>query len=153
MLGAAPQLQAGGFVVNAAESRQGNATARVVGQLKASGQLGEIVVVQVGTNGQVDDAVYDEIMSYLPAAEHPKVIFLTVKANRNWIEGNNQRIWSLKGRYPNVDVLDWNGLVTSGQIQGISGDGIHLGTPEAKQTYANYIFGMIGRNDLIQPVA
>ena len=152
MLGAAPQLQAGGFVVNAAESRQGNATARVVGQLKASGQLGEIVVVQVGTNGQVDDAVYDEIMSYLPAAEHPKVIFLTVKANRNWIEGNNQRIWSLKGRYPNVDVLDWNGLVTSGQIQGISGDGVHLGTPGAKQTYANYIFGMIGRNDLIQPV-
>ncbi len=152
MLGAAPQLQAGGFTVNAAESRQGQATARVVGQLKASGQLGEIVVIQVGTNGPVEQMVYDEIMSYLPAAEHPKVIFLTVHANRNWIEPNNMRIWSLKGRYPNVDVLDWNGLVTSGQIPGISGDGIHLGTPEAKQTYANYIFGMIGRNDLIQAV-
>jgi hypothetical protein len=152
MLGAAGQLQAGGFVVNAAESRQGNATARVIGQLKASGQLGEVVVVQVGTNGPVEDVVYDEIMSYLPAAEHPKVIFLTVHASRNWIEGNNQRIWSLKGRYPNVDVLDWDGLVSSGQIPGISGDGVHLGTPDAKQTYANYIFGMIGRNDLIQPV-
>lgn len=152
MLGAAPQLQAGGFVVNAAESRQGNATARVVGQMKASGQLGEIVVIQVGTNGEVSDAVYDEIMSFLPAAEHPKVIFLTVHANRKWIDGNNTRIWSLKSKYPNVDVLDWNGLVSAGQIQGIGSDGIHLSTPGAKQTYANYIFGMIGRNDLIKPV-
>ena len=66
MLGAAPQLQAGGFVVNASESRQGEATASVVGQLRAAGQIGKIVVIQVGTNGPVAPETYDLIMSFLP---------------------------------------------------------------------------------------
>ena len=44
MLGATNQLQAGGFGVNASESRQGAATADVVGQLRAAGRIGETVV-------------------------------------------------------------------------------------------------------------
>ena len=40
MLGAAPQLQAGGVLVNAAVSRQGGNVADVVGMLRAAGQLG-----------------------------------------------------------------------------------------------------------------
>lgn len=153
MLGAAPQLQAGGFVVNASESRQGEATANVVGQLRAAGQIGQVVVIQVGTNGPVSQETYDLIMSFLPAAEVPTVRFLTVHApGKGWIEGNNALIWGLKGRYPNVDVLDWDGLAASGQVPGLAGDGIHLGTGAAKQFYANYVFGIIGRNDLIQPL-
>ncbi len=153
MLGAAPQLQAGGFSVNASESRQGKETATVIGQLRAAGQIGQVIVIQVGTNGPVSQETYDEIMSFLPAAEVPTVRFLTVHApGKAWIEGNNALIWGLKGRYPNVDVLDWDGLVTSGQVPGMSGDGIHLRTGTGKQFYANYVFGIIGRNDLIQPL-
>ncbi len=158
MLGAVPQLQAGGFVVNAVESRQGEATADVIGQLAASGQLGETVVIQVGTNGSVSDATYDRIMSYLPADAHPNVVFLTVHAPstsshpRGWIAPNNQRIFSLPGRYPNVKLLDWDGLATSGQVPGLAGDGIHLGTKAAKQTYANFIFDVSGHRELVLPV-
>jgi hypothetical protein len=112
-----------------------------------------MIVIQVGTNGPVSQETYDEIMSFLPAAEVPTVRFLTVHApGKAWIEGNNALIWGLKGRYPNVDVLDWDGLVTSGQVPGMSGDGIHLRTGTGKQFYANYVFGIIGRNDLIQPL-
>jgi hypothetical protein len=153
MLGATNQLQAAGFVVNASESRQGDATANVVGQLRASGQIGEIVVIQVGTNGPVSQETYDLIMSFLPAAEVPKVVFLTVHApGKGWIGPNNAIIYGLQSRFANVQVLDWDGLVTSGQVPGLAGDGIHLGNGAAKQFYANYIFGILGRNDLVQPL-
>jgi hypothetical protein len=150
MLGAAPQLQAGGFVVNADESRQGEITAEIIGQYRASGQIGKIIVIQVGTNGPVSQETYDKIMSFLPPEEVEQVIFLTVAAPRGWIEPNNALIWGLQGRYSNVKVLDWAGFVVSGQVPGLAGDGIHLGTAAAKQWYANYIFDFMGRRDLVQ---
>jgi peptidoglycan/LPS O-acetylase OafA/YrhL len=152
MKGATRQLQAGGFLVNAEESRQGQAMVDTVGQLRASGQIGDTIVIQMGTNGPVADATYDAMMSNLPPSAVPHVVFLTVHAPRGWIAANNARIWALPSRYPNVTILDWDGLVTNGQIPGMSGDGIHLRTDSAKQTYANYIFGVIGRPDLIKPV-
>ncbi len=152
MLGAAPQLQVGGFVVNADESRQGETTAEIVGQYRASGQIGKTIVIQVGTNGPVSQETYDKIMGFLPAAEVEHVIFLTVAAPRDWIEPNNAIIWSLQGKYPNVKVLDWAGFVVSGQVPGLAGDGIHLGTAAAKQWYANYIFDFMGRRDLVLPL-
>ena len=158
MLGATLNLQAGGYLVNAAESRQGQASADVVGQLAAGGQLGEIVVIQVGTNGPVAQETYDRIMSYLPAANNPLVVFLTVHAPstpehpRRWIVPNNALIFGLPSKYPNVKVLDWDGLVTSGQVPGMSSDGIHLNTKAAKQTYANFIFDLTGHRELVQPV-
>ena len=92
-------------------------------------------------------------MSFLPAAEVPSVVFLTVHApNKGWIAPNNAIIYGLPSRFPNVQVLDWDGLVTSGQVPGLAGDGIHLGDASAKQFYANYIFGILGRNDLVQPL-
>jgi len=152
MLGAVQQLQAGGFTVFAQESKQGKWVAAVIGQLRAGGQIGHTIVIQTGTNGPVSADIYAEIMSYLPAADVPQVVFLTVHADRRWIAGNNELIRALPGQYPNVTVLEWDGLVTNGAVPGMASDGIHLRTNAAKQTYANYIFGVIGRNDLLQPV-
>lgn len=152
MLGAAPQLATGGFVVNADVSRQVEIAADIIGEYRAAGQIGRTIVIHVGTNGPVSQAAYDEIMSYLPPEEVEQVIFLTVSAPRSWIEPNNALIWGLQGRYPNVKVLDWAGFVVSGQVPGLAGDGIHLGTDAAKQWYANIIFDVMGRRDLIQPL-
>ncbi len=110
MKGAVPQLQAGGFTVYAEESKQGNWIAEVAGQLRASGQIGSTIVIQTGTNGPVDVATFDQIMTFLPAAEVPQVVFLTVHADRGWIADNNALIYALPGKYPNVIVL-WLGRV------------------------------------------
>ena len=147
MLGAAPQLNAAGIQVNAAVSRQGGNLADVVGLLRAGGQLGRVVVIQTGTNGSVSDATLDRIMSFLPAADTPLVVFLTVRAPRGWIADNNTRIRQLPTRYSNVKVLDWE--AESNAILGeLSNDGYHLRTSIAKQFYANLIFDAIGRPDL-----
>jgi len=147
MLGAAPQLNAGGIEVNAAVSRQGKNVAEVIGQLKASGKIGRIVIIQSGTNGPVSDATYDKMMSFLPAKDTPTVIFLTVRAPRGWIADNNTRIRQLPARYPNVKVLDWQAASEKVRDQ-LAADGYHLRTVAAKQYYANLIFDAMGRPDL-----
>jgi hypothetical protein len=147
MLGAAPQLQAGGVQVNAAVSRQGKNVGEVIGQLRAAGQLGRTVVVQTGTTGPVSDKTLDFIMSFLPAKATPNVVFLTVRAPRGWIADNNIRIRQLPDRYPNVTVLDW--AAKSEAVKGeLAADGYHLRTSRAKQFYANLVFDAIGRPDL-----
>lgn len=152
MKGAVPELHAGGFAVYAAESKQAEWVAAMVGQLRAAGQIGSTIVIQCGTNGPVTAEQYGSIMSYLPADEVTTVVFLTVRAPKPWIDANNDLIRALPTKYPNVVVLDWAGL--SNQIEGelsTSDGGVHLRTDRAKQLFANYIFSVIGRNDLVVP--
>ena len=138
-------------MVNAGVSRQGKDMVTVIGQHRAAGELGQIVVIQSGTNGPVSEETYDAMMALLPPEMTEMVVFLTVHADRGWIAENNAILRTLPAKYPNVRLLDWDGLVTSGVIPGMAGDGIHLG-PQAAQTYANYIFDVIGRRDLVRPV-
>jgi peptidoglycan/LPS O-acetylase OafA/YrhL len=137
MLGAKPQLEALGFVVDAAESRQGKQLAEVVAQLRAAGRLGNVVVIHIGTNGEVSDETFAAIMASLPPDEVKSVWFLTVRADRAWIDGNNSRLVGLPAKYPNVRIGYWADFVPD--VPGMAKDGFHLGTTEAAETYANLI--------------
>jgi peptidoglycan/LPS O-acetylase OafA/YrhL len=139
MLGAKTQLEAAGFVVDAAESRQGKQVIDLVARLRAAGRLGNVVVIHIGTNGEVSDETFAAIMASLPPEEVKTVWFLTVRANLAWIEGNNARLIGLPAKYPNVRIGYWADFVPD--IAGMAKDGIHLGTDEAKQTYADLIKG------------
>ena len=137
MLGAKSELEALGFVVDAAESRQGDKVAGILGQLRAAGRLGNTVVIHIGTNGEVTDDNLAAIMANLPPNEVKSVWFLTVRANRDWVDGNNARIIALPSKYPNVQVGYWGDLAPT--IPGMANDGIHLGTQQAQQAYADLI--------------
>ena len=147
MLGAVGELNAGGIVVDAAVSRQGTDMAEILERMRANGQLGRVVIIQTGTNGYVNDANFDRIMAQLPPDLTPTVIFLTVRAPRDWISHNNARIRALPQRFPNVVVLDWE-AASAAILDQLSTDGFHLRTFAAKQFYANLIFDAIGRPDL-----
>ena len=49
---------------------------------RAAGQLGDVVVVNVGTNGKFSPEQFDEMMRIL--ADVPRVVFVNVKAPRPW---------------------------------------------------------------------
>jgi peptidoglycan/LPS O-acetylase OafA/YrhL len=148
MQGATNQLAAGGFQVDAQQSRQGTDIAGIVESYRAQGQIGSIVVLQVGTNGSVSDATYDRIMASLPAATTPYVFFMTVRAPRGWIDANNARINALPLRYPNVHIIDWSGISQAKDVK-LCSDGFHIAcSPTSEQTYANIVFESIGRPDL-----
>ena len=94
-------------------------------------------MIHIGTNGEVSDQTFASIMANLPPEEVKTVWFLTVRADLAWIEGNNARIIALPCTYPNVWVGYWSDFVPS--IPGMSSDGIHLKTDEAKTAYASLI--------------
>lgn len=97
MLGAHQQLQTAGVVLDVAENRQAADMVAVVQGAAATGNLGDTVVVQVGTNGTITAEQLDEIVA---AVGGRQLYLLTVKANQPWIDGNNERIRALPSQVP-----------------------------------------------------
>lgn len=151
MLGAAPNLTAGGIKVDAVTSRQGSGVAELLELIAPMGIIPSTVIIQTGTNGSVSAKTFARIMEQLPPAKVPRVFFLTVKAPRSWIEGNNALIRALPQTYPNVTVIDWERDAASIEAELSRSDGrIHLRTPTAKQFYANMIFRAVGLTDQVK---
>ena len=107
MLGAAGNLAAAGFCVDAVVSRAFvNGLDRVI-RLRADGRLGSTVVVSLGTNGSIGRSDLDRMMAEL--ATVPRVVVMTTKADRGWVPPNNDLLRTLPAMYPNVRLVDWAG--------------------------------------------
>jgi peptidoglycan/LPS O-acetylase OafA/YrhL len=125
MLGAASPLRAAGFTVDAVESRQFGDYLDTLRALRDSGQVPEVVVVHLGTNGEIDADDAHDFFALL--ADVPKVIVLTNWVDRPWTEANNELILSLPQQYPNVSVGYWADLAP--ECKGncyAQADGYHL---------------------------
>jgi len=127
MLGAAEELTASGFVVDAVKNRQLISYVPELEAVKLAGALTSVVVVHLGTNGPVSDASLALLMGVL--VDVPTVVMLTGKGNRDWIAGNNDMIRALPGTFPNVTVLDWEVMSASCEDRCFYDDGIHLTQP------------------------
>lgn len=138
MLGAAGELAAKGVFVDAATSRQFTAYLPEVQAIKDLGRLGSVVVVHLGTNGSFSQSSLDSMMAIL--ADVPVVIFVTGKADRSWVGGNNEMIRALPSVYPNVTVIDWEVLGRQCPGDCFYDDNIHL-----NQNGQNYYADIVGR--------
>lgn len=141
MQGAASELNARGYVVDAAESRQFRGGVDIVRYLNESGQLGNVAVVHLGTNGPVSQETLDEFFAYLRPL--PLVVVLTLRVNQPWQDSNNEKIRDLPRQWPNVKVLDWY-VDTQDRSEWFYSDGTHL-RPEGAVVYAQLIHQAIGR--------
>jgi peptidoglycan/LPS O-acetylase OafA/YrhL len=143
MLGAANQLRAAidamfpiaVTTVDAKESRQFSAGVDEIQMLKDQGLLGQIVIVQLGTNGTVNPADFDRMMTLL--SDRQKVVIINAKVPRPWEEQVNDTLAAGVKRYKNAVLLDWHGY--GGQHpEFFYDDGIHL-RPDGAQFYAQLI--------------
>ncbi len=141
MLGAAPQLQALGFLVDAKESRQFANGVEAAETLQAQGRLGDVVVVHLGTNGPIGAAEMNRLMAAL--ADVPQVLLITNDVDRDYTAGNNGLIYDAWNTYPNVELLDWQGLDDGCPGDCLYSDGIHM-KPAGSQYYATLITGVLG---------
>jgi peptidoglycan/LPS O-acetylase OafA/YrhL len=140
MAGAVAQLQAGGFQVNAAKSRGPSDTLNAVVAYRDAGFVGDVLVIQLGTNGRVSDESYDAVVAAVPP--DTRVYFLTVFAPRDYTDGNNERISSLPSRYPNVQIIDWSQVAPT---TALCSDLVHIACGGGAATaYANMIFDAVG---------
>ena len=106
MLGSARKLAAQGLTVDAAKNRQPLDALQIFNYYRSTKELGETVVIHLGTNGTTKAGIFDRLMK--PLAEVDRVIVLTVRVpTREYEKINNDIIYALQGRYPNVEILDW----------------------------------------------
>ncbi len=136
MLGAAEELQARGFQVDALQSRQMKEFVPTMQALKDNGTFGSVVVVHLGTNGGFSQETLDSMLATL--ADVPVVLLLTGKADRGWIADNNAKLRAVPATYPNVTVVDWEVLSASCEGRCFYDDGIHL-TQSGQDFYADAI--------------
>ncbi len=140
MLGAAAQLTAQGFTVDAVESRAFINGLDVILQLKAQGRLGDVVVVHLGTNGPINSGDMTKMMEAL--ADVPQVLLLTIDVPRDYTAGNNSLIYDTAATYPNVSLLDWAGNDDACPGNCFYNDGFHL-RPDGQDYYAALIAGTL----------
>ena len=138
MLGAVRGLQKdikGLTVVDAEVGLQVYAATDLLKARRASGQLGDVVVVHLGNNGTFTKGEFDQIMRILSGVD--RVVFVNVSVPRTWEEPNNQVIAEGVERYPNTVLVDWHSA-SADRPELFYSDGYHL-RPKGQRIYADLI--------------
>ncbi len=114
--------------VDAAVGRQIGEGIEILQRRAAAGELGGIVIVQLGNNGPFRAGQFDEVMDAL--RDVPLVVWVNVRVPRDWEAHNNRIIEGGVGRYPNGRLVDWYGA-TAGRPTLFWKDGYHPRPPGA----------------------
>jgi peptidoglycan/LPS O-acetylase OafA/YrhL len=137
MLGAVGGLQKdiqGLTIVDAEVGLQVYTAIDILKARRASGQLGEVVIVHLGNNGTFTKEQFDQIMRILSGH---RVVFVNVKVPRAWEEPNNEVIAEGVQRYPNAVLVDWYSASVN-RPELFYSDGFHL-RPRGQRIYADLI--------------
>jgi peptidoglycan/LPS O-acetylase OafA/YrhL len=139
MLGAKDALQArlgdGVLWLDAKESRQFGAGVDLIRSLRDQGQLGDEVVVQLGTNGTFDPAAFDDMMQILAPAR--RVVVVNAKVPRPWEDQVNSTFGDGVRRYKNAVLIDWHDIGDD-HPEYFYDDAIHL-NPQGRVAYADLV--------------
>jgi peptidoglycan/LPS O-acetylase OafA/YrhL len=122
-------------VVDGFESRQFKHADDVARDLRNAGDLGDIVILHLGTNGAFSSGTWDEVMTEL--SDRDRVIVLTIKVPRRWESSVNAAIRSGHERWPEVEIIDYKAFGDAHPELYIS-DGVHL-TGLGRRTYAELL--------------
>ncbi|MEY3805644.1 MAG: hypothetical protein RIR69_456 [Actinomycetota bacterium] len=142
MLGSANKLTERGVVVDAVKSRQVREGLPIINYYKSVGQLGEKIVIHLGTNGSTSEGTFDALVA--PLSDVDRVVVLTVRVpGREYEKKNNELIRALPAKFPNVTVLDWKEISQPNKDYWFAGDGVHL-NKAGQDAYVAAILGALG---------
>ena len=111
----------------------------VVARLVAAGEIGDVVVVHLGTNGPIDEAVVRALLDQLGTAR--RVLLVNVRAPVPWEASVNETLAAVGPTYPNVRLVDWH-AAGDGHDELFVSDGIHL-RPQGNRVYAELLTAAI----------
>ena len=102
---------------------------------RASGQLGNVVIVHLGNNGTFTKGEFDQIMRILSGVD--KIVVVNVTVPRTWEDPNNEVIAEGVKRHPKAVLVDWHSA--SADRPGLFyRDGYHL-RPKGQRIYADLV--------------
>ncbi|HEV7740972.1 MAG TPA: acyltransferase family protein [Pseudolysinimonas sp.] len=126
MLAAAPTLYAKfpGIYVDAQVSRSIYVAPDIIQRLIDTGQLRQVLVVALGTNGPIDRGVLDRIREM--AGPDRLLVVVNVQAPRTWSAGVNSTLSAFALDYRNVELANWHDTIQP-SLSVLAGDQIHFG--------------------------
>ena len=107
----------------------------VVRKLVTAGALGDVVVVHLGTNGPVDEALVRSLLDQTAAAR--LVVLVNVRVPKDWEASVNATLAAVGATYANVRLVDWH-AASDGRPELLASDGVHL-TPEGNIVYVDLV--------------
>lgn len=136
MLASAPELAEAfpSIWIDAAVSRGLGAGVEIVDELAVKGQLREVLVVGLGTNGPIDRAELDALRR---VADGRGIVLVNAYADRWWIAEVNQQLSDFAERHRGVVLADWAGAIAE-VPGGLAGDDIHP-NPSGGVAYAEAV--------------
>ena len=142
MLGSAKKLASHGITVDAAKNRQVIYALQIFNYYKSTNELGDYVVIHLGTNGITKKATFERILE--PLKDVPHIVFLTTRVPRHASEAlNNAVINELPTTHPNLTILDWYSI-SKPHPEWFSSDGIHP-NKVGQDNYVAAILSAVGR--------
>ncbi len=124
-------------VVDAKESRQVAKARTVVEDLKQKGELGDVVILALGTNGTFSPTVGKNLVEAI--GKERQIYWVTAYGKHlQWQEDANRMIWSMAEKYDNIHVIDW-AAYCAGHDDWFLNDGIHL-TQKGCQAYTQMLY-------------
>jgi peptidoglycan/LPS O-acetylase OafA/YrhL len=110
----------------------------VLKQLEVNGQLGEYVVIQLGTNGPF---VKKDLMDVIESLGNKKVFLVNCRVPRAWESTVNTTLEEIVNSQSNTVLIDWY-RASAGHPEFFANDGVHL-TRAGGETYANLLVEQI----------
>lgn len=134
MLDIAPELNKllPGIVIDGKVGRQMNESQAVVDHLKAEGKLGNIVIIELGTNGPFSPKQLHSLIISL--GDVKQVVLVNTRVPRVWQDIVNSDLEKVAAEFPNATLVDWFSA-SKGHDSFFTPDGVHL-TPEGARYYA-----------------
>ena len=149
MLASTPELRQvyPGMNIDAAVSRQMSSLPATVQALKDSGQLREILVVGLGTNGPIARSTLDQVRELL--GPNRQMVVVNVEEPRSWEAEVNGTLSQFASDYENVELSDWYTAI-SPHISILAHDHIHPG-PTGGRIYTAALQAALSRLAALPP--
>ncbi|WKB35323.1 hypothetical protein QS257_17220 [Terrilactibacillus sp. S3-3] len=122
-------------VVDAKVGRQMNEAMGTIQQLKKTGKLGDVVIIELGTNGPFSMKQLISMMNAIGADR--RIILVNVRVPRPWQASVNDSLQQAAKMYPNAALVDWYSKSAS-HGDYFTPDAVHL-KPNGAQVYASLL--------------
>lgn len=134
ILDAKPYLEQSisGVYVDGHVGRQMWQAGDVLRDLKRNKQMGNQVVLELGTNGSFNSKNLKSVLDGLK--DKTRVYLVTVRVPRPWERTVNKALTDAASSYSNVSLIDWN-QASEGHDEYFEKDGVHL-TAEGSEAFA-----------------
>jgi peptidoglycan/LPS O-acetylase OafA/YrhL len=143
LLGAKPDVEAAlgaQTVVDGRVNRQFRHADDVARDLRSRGELGDIVVLHLGTNSPFNSDTWDEVMTEL-SKDVDQIYVLTIRVPRRWESQTNNAIMSGVERWPSVKIIDYHTWGKARPDYYVE-DGVHLNAA-GRTAYAEFLSSQI----------